>query len=501
MLDVTAPGVAAPGIGRPPLIERLPVRFGADHRALIARPFFPGGADRVRNVFHRVAGLEEAEVERVLADVLASFTHRHRSIERVLDEHFQAAAALVDHAALATRTLSAARQRLIGSYFTMEYSLAAAALFNPSIVPHPNQNGVPPGGQRFMLSLRATGEGHLSSILFRTGIIRDDYSVVIDRPPPVSYRLRKVLDSQYDKHLFRRKLREMHVDETVTNLVMELLGDHFSYQELERALTQHRRQDGAIQPEQALEAMRWLARENYVMEIPQDVHVSQLVIFPQSDNDSRGIEDLRMVAFREDDGSTVYYGTYTAFDGYRIMPQMMATRDLRRLNIHTLNGKCAQNKGMALFPRKVRGLYCMCGRMDGENLYIMYSDNVDFWESAERLRTPMHPWEFMQVGNCGSPLETPEGWLLLTHGVGPMRRYCIGAMLMDLNDPLRVLGHLDEPLLVPAEDEREGYVPNVVYTCGAMLHKEKVFIPYAMSDVATGFALVSLPELLDRLLA
>ncbi len=493
--------VSPTAVDRQPLVvERLPVRFGADSRMLITRPFFPGGADRARNVIQRVLSLSEEQVQRVLAEVLASFKHRHRAIEDVFDEHFRMAAALVDHAALAARSLSQARQRLLGSYFTMEYSLASAALFNPSIVPHPNQNKVPAGGQRFILSLRATGEGHLSSIVFRTGIIHADYSVTMDPPPTHSYRMRKVLDRQYDKPLFSRKLREMHVDEGVTRQVMDLLPDNFSYQEMERALTQFRRADGTVQPEEALEGIRWLARENYLLEIPQDMHISQLVIFPQNDSESRGIEDLRMVAFREDDGTTTYYGTYTAFDGYRILPQMLATTDLKHLHIHTLNGKCVQNKGMALFPRRVHGHYCMCGRMDGENLYLMYSDNVDFWETAERLRTPVHPWEFMQLGNCGSPLETPEGWLLLTHGVGPLRRYCIGATLLDLNDPLRVLGYLNEPLLMPTEEEREGYVPNVVYTCGAMLHGDFVFIPYAMSDAATGFALVSLPRLLARLL-
>lgn len=485
---------------QPLVIERLPVRFGADSRVLITRPFFPGGADRVRNVIHRVLSLDDDEVQRVLDDVMTTFAHRHRRIEEVFDQHFFMAAALVDHAVLAARTLPRDRQRLIGSYFTMEYSLASAAMFNPSIVPHPNQNGVPAGGQRFLLSLRATGEGHLSSIVFRTGIVHNDGSVMVDPPPTVSYQLRKVLDRQYEKKLFWRKLREMQVDEAVTSQAMELLPDFFTYQELERALTQYRRHNGVVRPEQPLEAMRWLARENYVLEIPQDVPISHFVIFPQSDNESRGIEDLRMCAFQEDDGSTTYYGTYTAFDGYRILPQIMATTDLRHMHIHTLNGKCVQNKGMALFPRRIGGNYCMCGRIDGENLYIMYSGNVDFWESAEQLRTPMHPWELMQLGNCGSPLETPEGWILLTHGVGPMRRYCIGAMLLDRHDPLRVLGYLDEPFLMPTEDEREGYVPNVVYTCGAMLHGDNLLVPYAMSDAATGFALVSLPHLLDRLL-
>jgi hypothetical protein len=393
---------------------------------LITRPFFPGGADRVRNVIQRVVGLDEEQVEQVLGEVQASFGHRHRSIERVFEEHFQMAAALVGHESLASRSLSVPRKRLLGSYFTMEYSLAAAALFNPSIVPHPNQSRVPAGGTRFMLSLRATGEGHLSSIIFRTGIIHADGSVTLDPPPSFSYRLRKVLDRQYEKKLFWRKLREMQVDERIVQHVMELLPDEFSYQHLEESLTHYRRSNGAVHPDAALEAIRWLARENYLLEIPQDMHISQLVIFPQSDNESRGIEDLRMVAFRDDDGTKTYYGTYTAFDGYRILPQMLATTDLKHIHVHTLNGKCVQNKGMALFPRRVNGHYCMCGRIDGENLYIMYSDNVDFWESAERLRSPVHPWEFMQLGNCGSPLETPADARGRTHAALLHRRHAAG---------------------------------------------------------------------------
>jgi predicted GH43/DUF377 family glycosyl hydrolase len=251
--------------------------------------------------------------------------------------------------------------------------------------------------------------------------------------------------------------------------------------------------------EETTDGIRWLARENYQLRLPDDAHISEVVIFPQSDNESRGIEDVRMVRFEDDDGSVTYYGTYSAFNGYRVLPQLMETSDLLHIQIHTMNGACVENKGMALFPRRIDGHYVMCSRIDGENLYIMYSDIVEFWETAELLETPKHPWEFVQMGNCGAPLETPEGWLLLTHGVGPMRSYSIGAMLLDLHDPLKVIGHLDEPLIMPREDEREGYTPNVVYTCGAMIHNQHLYIPYAMSDTSTGFAMVRLDSLLERL--
>jgi predicted GH43/DUF377 family glycosyl hydrolase len=382
----------------------------------------------------------------------------------------------------------------------MEYSIASAALFNPSIVEHPNQDHVREGGKRFMMSLRATGEGHISSIVFRTGVIQPDNSVTFDAPGPFHRRARQSPDQVYLKHLFRRKLHEMAINREAADAVVGRLPDQFTFAELEHAIEHVRANEGQIlQLEETTEGIRWLARENYQLRLPDDADISEVVIFPQSDNESRGIEDLRMVRFEDDDGSVTYYGTYSAYNGYRVLPQLMETSDLLRIRIHTMNGACVQNKGMALFPRRIDGHYVMCSRIDGENLYIMYSDIAQFWETAELLQTPKHPWEFVQMGNCGAPLETPEGWLLLTHGVGPMRSYSIGAMLLDLHDPLKVIGHLDEPLIMPTEDEREGYTPNVVYTCGAMIHNQHLYIPYAMSDTSTGVAMVPLDSLLDRL--
>jgi predicted GH43/DUF377 family glycosyl hydrolase len=282
--------------------------------------------------------------------------------------------------------------------------------------------------------------------------------------------------------------------------VLQRLPDYFTLAQLEHAVAEaHDQQPEMFQLEETTEGMLWLARSNYHFEMPQDADASEIVIFPQSENESMGIEDLRMVRFEDDDGTITYYGTYTAHNGYRTLPQILETDDFRHVKVHTLNGARAQNKGMALFPRRICGHYVMCSRIDGENLFIMFSDYVHFWESAVLLQQPKYPWEYVQIGNCGSPLETPEGWLLLTHGVGPMRCYCIGAMLLDSDDPLKVIGSLDQPLIVPAESEREGYVPNVVYSCGAMIHDGYLYIPYGMSDTAAGMACVSVERLLERL--
>jgi predicted GH43/DUF377 family glycosyl hydrolase len=283
---------------------------------------------------------------------------------------------------------------------------------------------------------------------------------------------------------------------------MQRLPDFFALAQLEHAVDDaHDCRPELYQLEETTDGMLWLARSNYHLELPQDADASEIVIFPQSENESMGIEDLRMVRLVDDDDTITYFGTYTAHNGYRALPQLMETNDFQRVRIHTLNGARARNKGMALFPRRIGGHYVMCSLIDGENLYVMYSDFVHFWESAELLQRPKYPWEFVQIGNCGSPVETSEGWLLLTHGVGPMRRYCIGAMLLDIADPLKVTASLDEPLIVPTEAEWEGYVPNVVYSCGAMAHDGCLFIPYGMSDQASGMACVSLDALLDRLVA
>ncbi|MGO8744988.1 MAG: glycoside hydrolase family 130 protein [Thermoguttaceae bacterium] len=478
-------------------VRRLPVIFTSDIRRVITRFFDPGGEERIHNVVDRVRGLNDAQVDRLLDEVFMKFRARHGSIASVLEENYRTAVALIGP----SDDLSHNRRLLVGSYLTAEYSIESAALFNPSIVRHHNQQNLPDGAVRFIMSLRATGEGHVSSIVFRTGVIYSDHQIQIDPCSRFSRPVRVVPDKQYDKPLFRRKLKDIGVNEATLDLVLDRLADAFTSAQLERAITGTRAAASEkLQLEESFQDIRWLAHSNYQLELSREAEASELVIFPQTSNESHGIEDLRMVRFVDDDGTVTFYGTCSAFDGFRVLPQLIETRDFLKIGVHTINGACARNKGLALFPRRIGGHYVMCSRIDGENLYIMVSDIVHFWETAELLQTPRSPWEFVQIGNCGSPLETPEGWLLLTHGVGPMRTYCIGAMLLDLNDPLRVIGCLDEPLIAPTERERDGYVPNVAYSCGAMIHNGRLYLPFATSDMITRFAMVSLDALLNRLM-
>jgi predicted GH43/DUF377 family glycosyl hydrolase len=478
-------------------VERLPVTFSNDICRVITRFFDPGGEARIYSLVDRVNSLSGGQVDRLLDEVFAKFRARHANIGAILDENYRKAMAMIGR----SDDLSQNRRLLIGSYLTAEYSIEAAALFNPSIVPHHNQRRVPAGDVRFIMSLRATGEGHVSSIVFRTGVITADHQVKIDPCGRLAEPIRVVPDKQYDKSLFRRKLEDIGVHDETVNFVLDRLDDFFTSAQLNRSILETRDAASEKPPvEESLQDIRWLADSNYQLELSRDADASEVVIFPQNTNESHGIEDLRMVRFVDDDGTVTYYGTYTAFDGYHVLPQLIETRDFLRIGVHTINGACARNKGMALFPRRIGGHYAMCSRIDGENLYIMFSDIVHFWESAELLQTPRNPWEFVQIGNCGSPLETPEGWLLLTHGVGPMRTYCIGAMLLDLNDPTKVIGCLDEPLIVPTEKERDGYVPNVAYSCGAMIHAGNLYLPFATSDMITRIAMVSLDSLLNRLI-
>ena len=305
-------------------------------------------------------------------------------------------------------------------------------------------------------------------------------------------------DKQYEKPLFRRKLQDIGVHDGPMDLVLDRLADSFTSAQLERAITEARAAAPEKLPlEKSLQDIRWLAHSNYQLELPREAEASEVVIFPQTSNESHGIEDLRMVRFVDDDGTR---HLLRHLHGLRRLPRAPATdRDPRLPPGRRAydQRRLARNKGMALFPRRIGGHYVMCSRIDGENLYIMFSDIVHFWETAELLQTPRQPWEFVQIGNCGSPLETPEGWLLLTHGVGPMRTYCIGAMLLDLNDPLKVIGCLDEPLITPTEKERDGYVPNVAYSCGAMIHNGRLYLPFATSDMITRMAMVSLDSLLE----
>lgn len=477
-------------------VRRLPIKLEGDDRRVILRPFVMSNG-RVQTLFERLDGMSEETVDRLLAEVTASFADRHLKLAASFDEHFKIGVELTGWKSNWTKH----RQSLAGAYLTMEYAVDSAALFNPSIVPHPDQSKLPAGAVRFLMSLRATGEGHVSSIVFRTGTVTKDLHVHIDPLPTKLSRARVKPDRAYERELFTRTLGEIGAGGHIVDDVMRRLPERFTLNELSNAVEQVRPETvGTPHAGETLRTILFLAQSNYHIDLVPGTPLSELVIFPMSESESRGIEDLRMVRFVEDDGRVSYYGTYTAYNGFRTLPMLMCCNDFRRIEIHSLNGAASLNKGMALFPRRIGGNYVMCSRIDGENLFISSSDEVHFWQHAERLIAPKYPWELMQIGNCGSPIETPEGWLLLTHGVGPMRCYAIGAMLLDLNDPLKVIGHLREPLIAPLGEEREGYVPNVVYTCGSMVHGDNLLIPYAQADKSTGISAVPLSKLIDKLL-
>lgn len=443
----------------------------------------------------RVLALTDLQVREELQKTFRRFGGRHRDIGRVLEEGFLG----VVHSISDPEELSVERRLLIGAYFTHEYSIEAAALSNPSAVLALDQSGLPPGSARIVLSLRAIGEGHISSIEFRTAIVDGSGGIVVDEPGPYPKTARH-RSPIYMKEIFTEKLRELHVLSEVATAVLAPLSDEFSMADLDAEIERaHQAEDPDAEVARVTRTLHWLAASNYESSFEPDSRLSERVLFPASPTESSGMEDARFVRFVREDGTTTFYATYTAYDGYEILPQLIETSDFLNFRIATLNGPCARNKGIALFPRKVNGRYAALARLDNENNYFMTSDDVRFWHDSQIVQRPSRPWELTHIGNCGSPLETEAGWLVITHGVGPMRQYALGAILLDLSDPSKVIGSLSQPLLEPDEDEREGYVPNVVYSCGSAIVGERVILPYGFSDSGTGFATVALPDLLSEL--
>jgi predicted GH43/DUF377 family glycosyl hydrolase len=485
------------------MIQRTSHVLRHDASRVIAKPYLPGeeiasgdAGSRAGLLMARVLALPEVDVPAVLAQVLRRFDKRHKRFAELLERHFLLVAHLTGDV-----PVSPERKLLIGAYFTSEYSVEGAALFNPSLVLAPDQAGMASDRRRFVMSLRAVGEGHISSIEFRTGVIDGSSAMTFDPPGAYLVTGERAPPAYYDRASFSTKLVELHAGNELAWTVLDRLPDRFTLAELERSLADLDR-DGpphAISFETA-KIIRVLAASSYVASYPPDSVLSERVIFPAGPHETHGMEDARFVRFTQDDGAVTYYATYTAYDGYEIMPQLIQTDDFVSFRVGTLNGPAAQNKGMALFPRRVRGKYVMLSRRDRENLHLATSaTDVRHWNEVTELHRPSRSWELLQIGNCGSPIETPAGWLVVTHGVGPMRRYVIGALLLDLDDPRRVIGQLREPLLAPEGMEREGYVPNVVYSCGAMLNGDDLVLPYGLSDAAVGVAVISVPELLTEL--
>lgn len=479
-------------------IERSPVKVQPDPKRVIARFFFSQD-ERAKEVIQKVMVLSEEEVFGIISPILQEYSKRHRNITKILDRHCEKVKRLIVECGINFEVLSPYRKLLIGSYFTHEYSIESAAFFNPSIVEDPDQTELVEGERRMIISFRAVGEGHISSIVFRRAMVDKNGEITVIPSGNYIDEAEIIKNAIYSKPLFFKKASENYIQDTTLENVKEKLGDQFEYNELKRVIVDLKSQTEDSAQKLEYDKVLWLSDSYHEISFSKDTDISDRVIFPISEYERKGIEDARFVKFIDDDGQTIYYATYTAYDGNIIMPKLLQTTDFYNFKISPLYGAGAQNKNLALFPRKVNGKYAMMSRIDGWNNYIMYSDKIHVWENPMLLQKPHASWEYIQIGNCGSPIETEDGWLIITHGVGPMRRYCLGASLLKLDDPSVEIGRLAEPLLIPNKDEREGYVPNVLYSCGSIIHNDKLIIPYGLSDYSSSFATVDLNALLDKL--
>ncbi len=476
-------------------VKRSSVVLAPDSTHVLARPFSLVGDKRSIKIAARVMALPEPDVHSLLEALRAEFGDRQLAIDDFLRRRFEDVSPYL----LNGQKLSEDRKLLLGGYFTHEYSFEAAALFNPSMVPHPDQSNLSPGSLRFILSLRATAEGHISSIAFRSGVLDADSNVTMDAPSRYSLEPEQLPNTTFEKPLFERKLQELGLMGDFNREVLNGLPPLFTMLDLRSSVSRTEQQPAAGESKTSKDIAKEtlvLAQSNYEVQFSPESNLSERVLFPVTPSQSNGIEDARFVLFHNEDGTSTYYATYTAYDGRMILPQFIESSDFLRFKFNTLNGPAVENKGMALFPRRIKGLYAMLGRQDAENIYVMFSDHLHFWHSMQLILEPRFPWEFVQLGNCGSPIETEAGWLVISHGVGPMRKYCVGAFLLDLDDPTKVLGRLPKPLIQPNADERDGYVPNVVYSCGSLVHERTLVIPYGISDHATTFATVPLDQVL-----
>ncbi|ORB28810.1 glycoside hydrolase family 130 protein [Mycolicibacterium parafortuitum] len=483
------------------LATRSRQRMSADPRRVVTRLFVPGQEgfepqdSRAGSVLSRILALTDDEVRTTLRDVLTRFDGRHRDLAGTFRRHADELADRLDP----KHGLDEARLLLLGATFTNEYAIEGAALCNPSVVAHPDQSDVAEGGLRFVMSVRGIGEGHRSTIGFRTGIVDARGHATIDQPPPFASTGR-VEPTLLDAAVFRVALRERGRDGEAADYVFAGLGELFTRSDLDERLDRlHANLTMWGHAEETIALIRSIATRCYAVEFASGVALSERVLWPAMEAEHAGMEDARFVRFVDDDGSVSYHATYTAYSGSRISQQLLTTTDFQTFTSAPLVGRAAANKGLGLFPRRIGGRYAAMSRSDRETNTVAFADHLSVWTTSAPCQQPAEVWETLQLGNCGPPMETDEGWLVLTHGVGPMRTYSIGAILLDLDDPTRVIGRLRRPLLVPAPDERDGYVPNVVYSCGALIHAGTVVIPVGICDSAIGVATVPLIELMAEL--
>ncbi|ODR17517.1 glycoside hydrolase family 130 protein [Mycolicibacterium porcinum] len=488
---------------RPGMITRSPQLLRADPSRVITQLFVPGQEgfehreSRAGKVLARILQLDEVQVRAALDDVVLRHGDRHRGLVDTFRSH---AAELADRLAPGVK-LSESRTLLLGAVFTNEYAIEGAALCNPSIVMHPDQSGTAAGSARFVMSVRCIGEGHRSSIGFRTGTVDHAGAVVVDDPVPFA-SVGATVPTLLDAEVFRSELAWLHGAGEAADYVLDALGERFIRADLDERLEQLQRHRSTRRHAPATIALiRAIADRAYGVEFSGDTALSERVLWPATSAEAAGIEDARFVRFVDDGGAVTFYATYTAYSGSQISQQLLATTDFRSFTSVQMVGQAAANKGLALFPRRIRGRFAAVSRSDRESNTIAYSHHPAVWTSSVPCQQPTESWEALQLGNCGPPVETEDGWLVLTHGVGPMRTYRIGAILLDLDDPTRILGRLTEPLLSAADDERDGYVPNVVYSCGALVHADTLVLPFGVGDAAIRIATVPLPELLGALRA
>ncbi|GIF09326.1 glycoside hydrolase family 130 protein [Actinoplanes siamensis] len=481
-------------------ITRHDLTMEPDDRRVVVKLFVPGEEshathNRTACLIERVLQLDDDDIGTLLDDVLNRFVGRHHDLLSVFQHHYE----VVHHRVPPEIELSPQARTLLGAYFSHEFSVEAAALCNPSIVPHPDQNDLAPGELRAALSLRQIGEGHISSIGFCGVVLGPGPEIRLeDREGPLTIGSR--VGAKHMKHQLFAALGDEDIDNECSAYVLGALPDRYDDQTFEDVL-------GQLPPEilarpttpMAQDLIRRIVMDDYAVAFPATVPLHQRVLWPATPSESRGMEDARFVQVTDPDGRPAYQGTYTAYDGFNISGRIIYSRDLRHFEVTALHGPAAKNKGMALFPRYVKGRKMALCRSDGETLGLAIRDDRHRWQPAGPLLIPHRGWELIQVGNCGSPIETEAGWLVLTHGVGPMRRYAIGAMLLDLDDPSRVIADLPHGLIDPDESEREGYVPNVLYSCGGLVHNGRFWLPYASSDVRISFASMPLDHLLQQM--
>lgn len=478
-------------------------RLMPDPTRVLPRMFVAGRDDlgstqsRAGSVIERVLSLSDEQVDSALEDVRSRFSARHPDLTFWFDAHAHRVSNRVDPSV----SISPERWRLIGAFFTHEFSVEGASLSNPSVVLHPDQSGLPEGNARFLMSVRGIGEGHRSSIGFRTGVIDRWGGITVD-PPKSGLTEGLHREVVMKRHVFTSMLADMGDYGENAQYVLEQLGDEFTVYEIEDHLVRLLHESHTYRnAEQTVLNFRSIIERNRAVSFDPTSDISERILWPYADAECRGMEDARFVRFTDDDGSVHYHASYTAFNGEKIAQQMVTTTDFLTFEMTPLSGTATAGKGLAMFPRKIDGRFAAMSRHDHESNSITFSDRADHWEDVVRIQVPSRSWELIQMGNCGSPIETEAGWLVLTHAVGPMRTYCISALLLDRGDPSRVIGSLDEPLLAPTESERNGYVPNVLYSCGAMLHDQVLMVPFGIADNYIGFATVPIKPLLERLVS